>query len=129
MREIFSLSLKAVSEINWWINNTDNSCHLINSILNPDITIHKDTSLTGWQITNEISQSQGLWHKAELDHINALELKAIEIGIYTCCKNKNFWHARVMCDNVTAIAYVNNMGGIKSESCNNTGCRVQNFLH
>ena len=35
------------------------------------------------------------------------------IGIYTYCKNKNLLHARIMCDNVTAIAYVNNVGGIK----------------
>ena len=32
-----------------------------------------------------------------------------------------------MCDNVTAIAYVNNMGGIKSETCNNIACRIWNF--
>ena len=34
-----SLSAKAVSEIHWWINNIDNSCHHINNIPNPDITI------------------------------------------------------------------------------------------
>ena len=32
-----------------------------------------------------------------------------------------------MCDTVTAIAYVNNMGGIKSETCNNITCRIWNF--
>ena len=109
-----SLSAKTVSEIHWWINNSDNSCQHINNIPNPDITTHTDTSLIGWGITNEITPSRGLWHKAELDHINDhIELKAIEIGIYcTYCKNKNFF-ARVMCDNITAIAYINNMGGIK----------------
>ena len=30
-----SLSLKAVSEIHWWINNIVNSCHHINNIPNP----------------------------------------------------------------------------------------------
>ena len=30
-----SLSSKAVSEIHWWINNIDNSCHYINNIPNP----------------------------------------------------------------------------------------------
>ena len=93
---------------------------------NPEITIHTDISLTGWGITNGISPSRGLWYKAELDHINVLELKAIEIGIYTYCKNKTFLHVRVMCDNVTAIAYINNMGGIKSGTCNNIACRICN---
>ena len=32
-----------------------------------------------------------------------------------------------MCDNVTAIAYINNMGGIKSETCNNISYRIWNF--
>ena len=56
-----------------------------------------------------------------------MKLKVIEIGINTYCKDKNFLHVRVMCDNVTAIAYINNMGGIKSEICNNIGCRIWNF--
>ena len=50
-----SLPAKAVSEIHWWINNIDSSCHYIKFILNPDITIHTDASLTGWRITNGIS--------------------------------------------------------------------------
>ena len=122
--EKISLSAKAGSEIHWWINNIDNSCHHFNYVPNPDITIHTDASLAGWGITNGISSSRGLWHKAKLDHINVLELKAIEIGICTYCKNKNFLHVRIMCDNVTAIAYINNMGGIKSETCNNIACRI-----
>ena len=125
--EKISLSAKAVSEIHWWINNIDNSCHHINSIPIPDITINTDASLTGWGITNGITPSRGLWHKTELDHINVLELKAIEIGIYTYCKNKSILDVRVMCDSVTAIAYNNDMGGIKSETCNNIACRIWNF--
>ena len=56
-----------------------------------------------------------------------MELKAIEIGIYTHCKNKSILYFRVMCDSVTAIAYNNDMGGIKSETCNNIACRIWNF--
>ena len=48
----------------WWINNIDNSCHHIN-IPDPDIAICTDASLTGWDITDGISRSRGLWHKAE----------------------------------------------------------------
>ena len=51
-----SLSSKAVSEIHWWINSIDNSCHDINNPSNPDITIHADASLTGWGITSGISR-------------------------------------------------------------------------
>ena len=31
-----SLSAKAVSKTNWWINNIDSSCHHISNIPNPD---------------------------------------------------------------------------------------------
>ena len=74
-----------------------------------------------------ISPSRGLWHKAEFEQINDLELKAIKIGIYTYCKNKDFLHVRVKCDNATAISYVNNMGDMKSQTCNNIACRIWDF--
>ena len=38
------LSAKAKAEIQWWINNIDNSCHHIN-LSNSDITINADESL------------------------------------------------------------------------------------
>ena len=80
-------------------------------------------------ITDGISPSRWLWHKAEFQHINVLELKAIKIGIYTYCKNKDFLHVKVMGDNVTAISYVNDMGGrgIKSQTCNKILCKMWDF--
>ena len=42
------------------------------------------------------SLSRGRWHKAMLEHINVLGLKAIKIGIYTYCKNKDFLHLKDM---------------------------------
>ena len=36
-------------------------------------------------------------------------------------------YIRVVCDNVTAIAYINNMTGIKSETGNNIARRIWNF--
>ena len=32
-----------------------------------------------------------------------------------------------MCDNVTAISYANNVGSMKSQTCNNTACRIWDF--
>ena len=51
-------------------------------------------------------------------HINYLELKAIHVAIKAY---SNLWkrckHIRIRSDNTTAIAYVNNMGGLVSSSC------------
>ena len=124
--EKIRFSAKAIAEIQWWIKIIDNSCHHIN-IPDSDIAIYTDASLTGWGIADGISPFMGLWHKAELDHFNVLELKSIKIGIYTYCKNKDFLHVRIMCDYVTAISYVNIMGGMKSQTCNNIACRISDF--
>ena len=32
-----------------------------------------------------------------------------------------------MCDNVTAVSYVNNMWGIKSQTCDDIACRILDF--
>ena len=51
-------------------------------------------------------------------HINYLELKAIHLAIKAY---SNLWkgckHIRIRSDNTTAIAYVNNMEGLVSSSC------------
>ena len=54
-------------------------------------------------------------------------LNKMEKGIYTYCKNKDFLHFRVICDNATAITYVNNIGDIKSPTCNTIACRIWDF--
>ena len=84
--------------INWWEKNEIKlyvwifyiDSLIVNNISNPDITIHTDASLTSWGITIGVSPSWGLWYKTELEHINVLELKIIEIGIYTYRQNKTF---------------------------------------
>ena len=87
-----SLSLKVVSEIHWWINNIGILCDHMNNIPNPVITINtSDGNLTCCGISNRISPSGDIWHKAELGHINILELKGF-------------------------MAYINNMDSIKSET-------------
>ena len=89
--------------------------------------VHADTSLTGWAITDRVSPSRGLWHKSEIDHINILELKAFEIGIYTYCRNKQFSNIRVIYDNITVMSYINNIGGTKSITCNNIAIEIWEF--
>ena len=56
-----------------------------------------------------------------------MEFTAVETGIYTYCKDKNPLPVRVIFHNVTAITYINNMGGIKSGTGNNIDCRIWNF--
>ena len=63
---------------------------------------------------------------AELDHI-VWELTAVKPGIYAYFKDKSFLRVRVIFDNVTAIAYINNMGDMNNETGNNIGCKIWDF--
>ena len=61
----------------------------------------------------------GRWSdKAKLRSINTLELLAMKFAIKAIFKEHKDGHIRIMNDNVTGIAYINNMGGCKSPCCN-----------
>jgi hypothetical protein len=57
----------------------------------------------------------GPWSPLEKKlHINALELKAANIAVRSMTKNRENVHIHLKMDNVTAVTYVNKMGGTKS---------------
>ena len=85
-----------------------------------DITICTDSSTLRLGGTDGNNPSRGRWQADEINDINVLGLKAIFIEVQTYCKRKNYKHVRVMSYNITAVSYVNNKGGIKSEFCNET---------
>ena len=54
----------------------------------------------------------------EITETNLLELKAIQSGVLTYCKDKNVKHIRIISDNTTAISYMNKKGDLKSHKFN-----------
>ena len=50
--------------------------------------------------------------------MNVLELKTIQFGVLTYCKDRNFKHIRIMSENTAAISYINKKGGLKSNESN-----------
>ena len=60
-----------------------------------------------------------MWTKQEQAlHIKALELLGAKPGLLSFFKdNKYINYNRVTMDNNTAVAYINNMGGIRSDLC------------
>ena len=123
------LSCLAKKDINWWVLNIPKAFKYISS-LPIDITLFTDASNLSWGITNGNNPSGGLWNEAECaQHINWKELKAIQIGILTYCKKNTFKHVRIMCDNTTAISYINNMGGIQSSGCDSLSRDIWLYCH
>ena len=60
----------------------------------------------------------------EIIHVNVLDLKSIQSGVFTYCKDKNFKHIRIMSNNITATSSINKKGGLKSHECNNTAKEI-----
>ena len=87
------------------------------------MTLTSDASGHGWGISDGKAEGGGRWNAAEMaivaDHgINYLELWAAFMGLWAFCSDKTSIHVKLLLDNTTAIAYINNMGGMKSSMCN-----------
>lgn len=87
----------------------------------PNVIIFTDASSIGWGAFCATTgcKSAGGWSPIEkVNHINVLELLAIFMGLKTLCGEIQDKHIRVMCDNSTAVSYINEMGGTHSVECN-----------
>lgn len=113
-----SLSPSVREELVWWIENVDKAFNPI-SHGNPDIEIRMDASKKGWGAYLDGDTTQGRWSPTESQlHINELELKAIHFALQAFGERQNNNHVKILCDNSTAVTYINAMGGTKSLSCN-----------
>ena len=114
-----SLSQDSRQDIQWWFDNiTLASKRILHS--HPNIIIYTDASQSGWggKLESGISTC-GIWSRDEVTkHINYLELAAIQLSLLSLLNDKSNIHIRIMCDNTTAVSYINSMGGCKSPSCN-----------
>lgn len=112
------LSPEAKSEIQWWLFSLPHALKQLHRIL-PRIVLTTDASNEGWGAVVEDNSTGGRWSVQEqCEHINVLELKAVYLGLQTYFEDKNDVNVKVKIDNTTAVAYINNMGGIKSLKCN-----------
>ena len=107
-------------ELDWWLKE-GLYCGNVISHGNPDYTIQTDSSSYAWGaiLLNTLISTQGLWKEEEQNlHINALELKAVLLGVKALCTGMHHCHIQVQIDNQTAVTYINNMGGTHSRICN-----------
>ena len=56
-------------------------------------------------------------HQSVESELN-IKLKAVQFGLKPLCKSKSDVHIHLRIFNVTAVTYINNMGGTKSRICN-----------
>ena len=90
------------------------NCKLIrpNSI---DCWLETDASLQGWGSKFKEDVAGGRWNAEEmLCHINYLELLSIFYSLQAFFATHNSLHIGIHSDNTTAVAYINDMGGMSS---------------
>ncbi len=119
-----TLSEDAKTELLWWIDNIMCAQKVLITP-SPEIILTTDASNIGWGAVLRDQQTGGHWSPQEQEfHINYLELKAVLLGLKSLCSKCTATHIRVQSDNTTAVAYINSMGGIKSESCNDMASQI-----
>ena len=102
------------SELKWWHGNIMTSRK---AILDPpvDLILYSDASKKGWGgHTVDKNSTGGDWTQEEQEkHINQLELRAAFLTMQSFCSQLSNIHVRLMMDNTTAIACINNFGSMK----------------
>ena len=61
--------------------------------------------------------------------INYSELMAIKHGLATLYGSHSDAHIKLIIDNMTAVAYINNMGGTHPLLCNSTAREIFELVH
>jgi hypothetical protein len=119
-----------LEDLSWWADNIEHSHRKI--ILDrPSLTIETDASDSGWGacIKGTNSSTGGHWsEQEETEHINYKELLAVWFGILCFASSKTFSHIKILSDNTTTVAYINNMGGTK-EKCNELARKILKWCY
>ena len=122
------LSKKIRSELTWWHEHT-NDCNgrSISEILGLDswqFEVYTDASSYGWGATlfqagKCLRKTGGRWlNREKQQHINILELRAIQFALFAFRTFLAHCYVRLHCDNTTAISYINKFGGCRNTSMN-----------
>ena len=86
--------------------------------------IYADASIFGWggtlfQSEKSISKTGGNWlGKEKSIHINFLEPRAIQFALFAFQGFISKYSVCILCDNTTAISYINKFGGCRNSSMN-----------
>ena len=123
-----TLSDRAKAELHWWVSHVHSvSNHIYRS--KATFEIRSDASGQGWGATDLTRNAGGRWNaeernRAATNEINYLEMLAASLGLKSLCSEVRNTHILLRLDNTTAVAYLNNMGGVKSKACNEMALQI-----
>jgi len=112
-----TLTNEAKNDLEWWCA-LDRKVRMQSALQSrtPTMTIESDASSTGWGARQDELQTGGRWSKEEASHhINYLELLAAFLALQCFAKHSNGIVIQMKLDNVTAVTYINKLGGTHSQ--------------
>ena len=117
-------------DILWWIENLPSAFNYISRPM-PSQVLYTDATKTCWGAVLNDEETGGFFTCAEMsaigDNINGYEILAIKLAILAFRSFLAPTHVLVKTDNTTAVAYINDMGGTKSKTCNRLARQVWNL--
>ena len=121
------LSSEAKQELMWWKHNVRFRSKKIR-LGSPKFVLTTDASNEGWGAVFKGESTGGRWSESEKDqHINALELNAILLGLQSFFRDDHDIEILIRTDNTTALSYVNHMGGSRSIQCEDLAKEIWEF--
>lgn len=109
------LDSEALQEVQWWKDNLIawNGKALFQQ--STDLVIETDASRQGWGAYCQGVSTGGRWAPGEtIYHINCLELLAGSLAVKSFTKNRAEAQVLLLMDNISAVTYINKMGGTHS---------------
>jgi len=113
-----ALTKEARDDLKWWCA-LDRKVQMQSSLQPqiPTMTIESDASNLGWGARQGELQTGGRWSLAETSHhINYLELLAAFLALQCFAKHSRGITIQMKLDNVTAVTYINKLGGAHSQA-------------
>ena len=113
MERVTQLSDAAHSDLKWWEKRIlKSSCNIRSFSFKREI--FSDASTSGWGAVCAGEKAHGFWDREERKmHINLLELTAAFLALRCFAGNDRNCQILLRIDNITAIAYINKLGGVK----------------
>ena len=111
------LNRQAKDDLQWWAA-LDRKVSLQSPLLPrvPTMIIESDASNVGWGARQGELQTGGRWSLEETSHhINYLELLAAFLALQSFTKQRKGITVQMKLDNVTAVTYINKLGGTHSQ--------------
>ena len=110
--DVLMLNVYVIEDLSWWIQAIDGWNGSPLRARPVEGQIWTDASDTGWGCVYGESEASGTWSSITAPrHINYKELQAVHFALRSFMSEIAGKSIQILSDNVTTVAYVNNMGG------------------